>query len=136
MRPLIARISVLLPHPDGPATRRTSPASIVSDRPSIAGLEPRRYWKVSPSISTMCSAAPAGGDAGRCSGTATASATTGSTLARSGAPDPDLLVDGCSEASRRVGLVVGVAEPARGVLVEHGRHRHGIAERPDPRDLF
>ena len=48
MRPLIARISVLLPQPDGPATSRTSPGSIgrrdVADRrlrrPPVAEGEP------------------------------------------------------------------------------------------------
>jgi hypothetical protein len=42
MRPLVARISVLLPQPEGPATRSTSPASTVSDRSRSAGSVARR----------------------------------------------------------------------------------------------
>jgi hypothetical protein len=42
MRPLIARMSVLLPQPDGPATSRISPGSIRSEMSLIAGSVARR----------------------------------------------------------------------------------------------
>src|SRR5262245_54656574 len=62
----------------------------------------------------------------------TGASTASGTLAGSGAPDPNLLVDRGPESLRRVRLVVRVAEPARRVLVQHGRQRRRVAERSNP----
>src|SRR6188472_2341497 len=115
MRPLIARMSVLLPQPDGPATRSTSPASTVRSRSRSAGSVARRYRKVSPWMSTIRS---------------------GMVGPRLRSADPDPLIDAGAEATRRVGLVVGVAEPTGRVLVEHRRPDGRLAERAHPRDLL
>ena len=42
MSPLMARMSVLLPQPDGPATSTTSPGATVRDTSRIAGSVARR----------------------------------------------------------------------------------------------
>jgi hypothetical protein len=51
--PVDGRMRVLLPHPDGPATSTTSPATTVRETSRIAGWVARRYRKVSPETSTM-----------------------------------------------------------------------------------
>ena len=92
MRPLIARMSVLLPQPDGPATRRTSPAS-TREREVADGR--------------LGGAPIAEGQALDLDDRARAWPDP------SGATDADLLVDAGTEAARRVTLVVGVRRGAR-----------------------
>src|SRR6185295_6668486 len=112
MSPLMARISVLLPQPDGPATRRTSPGWMVSDRSCSAGSEARRYRKVRFTMSTIGSATPATG---------------------SGRADRDRAVGRNAEAAGGIGLVVGEPEAPGGVLVQQRATDRNLAEGPGPR---
>jgi hypothetical protein len=52
IRPFNARMRVDLPHPEGPATRSTSPGWISSAMSRRAGSIPRRYRKERPSTTT------------------------------------------------------------------------------------
>src|SRR4029079_18790482 len=115
MSPLMARISVLLPQPDGPATRSTSPGWMVSDRSCNAGSEARRYRKVRFAMSTIGSATPATG---------------------SGRADRDRAVGRDAESAGSIGLVVGEAEAARGVLVQQRAADRDVAEGAGPRRGF
>src|SRR5437773_181996 len=107
----MARINVLLPQPEGPATSSISPGWTATDRSYRAGSEARRYRKVRPSISTI-----------------------GSAIAglRSGRADRDRAVDGSAEPARRVGLVVGEGEATERVLVEERSTDRDLAEGARP----
>src|ERR1700741_824524 len=110
--PFMARIRVLLPQPEGPATSRTSPGWTLTETSRSAGSEARRYRKVRFSMSTIGSATPATG---------------------SGRADRDRAVGRDAEAAGGIGLVVGEPEAAGGVLVQQRSTARNLAEGAGPR---
>src|SRR5262245_23071464 len=52
-RPAIIRMSVVLPHPEGPSSTKNSPSLITRSTPSTAGTSPKYFWMLRTSTVAM-----------------------------------------------------------------------------------
>src|SRR6266478_8753457 len=52
-RPAIIRMSVVLPHPEGPSSTKNSPSLVARSTPSTAGTSPKYFWMLRTSTVAM-----------------------------------------------------------------------------------